>query len=179
MRLVLDACVLFPTVMREMLVGAAGRGLFQPVWSARILEEWARATHKLGPAAEPIARTEIALLRSDWPEAEVEFSDIDMDTLSLPDADDRHVLAAAIAAGADGIVTVNLKDFPTRVLGQYGLLRRNPDELLLEAFHTKGDMIPAVAQTMLARAEAASGRSQELRALLKRAKLPRLAKVLG
>ena len=56
MRAALDACVLFPTVLREVLTGAAAAGLYQPVWSDRILEEWARATAKLGPAAEVIAR---------------------------------------------------------------------------------------------------------------------------
>ena len=60
-RVVLDACVLFPTVMREVLLGCAAAGLFAPRWSARILEEWARATVKLGPGAEVYARGEIAL----------------------------------------------------------------------------------------------------------------------
>ena len=49
MRAVLDTCVIYPTVMREMLLGAARMGHFTPVWSARILEEWARAAGKLGP----------------------------------------------------------------------------------------------------------------------------------
>ena len=61
MRVLIDACVLYPTVMREVILGAARLGLFEPRWSDRILEEWARATVKLGPEAEVFARGEIAM----------------------------------------------------------------------------------------------------------------------
>lgn len=70
MKIVLDTCVLFPTVMREMLLGAAAEGHFIPLWSARILEEWARAAVRLGPTGEAQARGEIALLRANWPQSE-------------------------------------------------------------------------------------------------------------
>ncbi|MEM8879755.1 MAG: PIN domain-containing protein, partial [Pseudomonadota bacterium] len=52
----LDACVLYPTVLREVLLGVAEAGLYRPVWSARIVEEWARAAAKSGTAAEMQAR---------------------------------------------------------------------------------------------------------------------------
>ncbi len=72
MKLLLDACVLYPTVLREILIGCARAGLYTPpLWSARILEEWARATVKLGPQAEVFARGEIAMLRAVFPNAEV------------------------------------------------------------------------------------------------------------
>jgi hypothetical protein len=51
-------------------------------------------------------------------------------SLTLPDANDRHVLAAAICAGADVIVTYNLKDFPTTTLEQYGIEAQHPDEFI-------------------------------------------------
>ena len=65
-RILLDACVLYPTVMREMLIGVAGKGAFTPLWSPRILEEWARAARKIGPTGEAQARSEIALLKIRW-----------------------------------------------------------------------------------------------------------------
>src|SRR5947209_5049247 len=52
-------------------------------------------------------------------------------TLSLPDPDDRHVLAAAIRSRADVIVTANLQDFPDHVLTTYGLEARHPDEFIV------------------------------------------------
>ena len=172
MRAVLDACVLFPPVMREMLLGAAALGGFAPVWSERILEEWARATRRLPEAAETAARAEIALLRARFPEAAVMVPEELVAGLSLPDADDRHVLAAAIAGGADTLVTLNRADFPTRTLARHGILLRGPDDLLVELLHEGIDLAPI--------AEAARrGREAGVRAVLKRAGLPRLGKALG
>ena len=66
MKVLIDTCVLYPTVMRQMLLGAAEHGLFIPLWSDQILEEWARAARKLGPTGEAQARAEIALLKVRW-----------------------------------------------------------------------------------------------------------------
>ena len=176
-RVLLDACVLFPTVMREMLVGAAAAGGFAPVWSARILEEWARATRRLPEGAEAVARLEIALLREAWPDAEVAVEPDLVERLSLPDPDDRHVLAAAIAGGAEVLLTLNRADFPTRTLARHGILLREPDGFLTE-MAAEGVDIAAVAAAVQARAERASGRPQPIRALLKRTGLPRLGKAL-
>jgi predicted nucleic acid-binding protein len=175
---VLDACVLFPTVLREMLLGAAAVGAFRPVWSARLLEEWARATRRLPLGAEAVARAEIAAMRAAWPEAEVATSEELVETLSLPDPDDRHVLATAITAGAGSLVTRNRADFPPRALAPYHVLLRDPDGFLLE-YHRCGTDLGPVAREVQTRAETASGRPQPIRALLKRAGLPRLGKALG
>ncbi len=178
MRLVLDACVLVPTVMREMLLGAAGAGAFTPLWSARILEEWRRAAARFGGDAGAIAAAEIALLAGRWPGAAVDVGPVDA-ALHLPDADDVHVLAAALAGGAEAIVTLNARDFPGPALARRGLMRRAPDELLLEFAHAEPAAAMAVAGQVRARAEAASGRKQPLRPLLKRAGMPRLARHLA
>ncbi len=172
MKAVLDACVLFPPVMREMLVGAAERGGFAPVWSARIFEEWARATRRLPEGAESAARAEAARLRARFPAAEVAVPEELVASLSLPDPDDRHVLAAAIAGGADTLVTLNRGDFPTRTLARHGIVLREPDGLLVELLHDGIDLAPV--------AEAARrGRAAGVRAVLKRAGLPRLGKALA
>jgi hypothetical protein len=177
-RVALDACVLFPTVMREMLLGAAAAGGFQPVWSARILEEWARATRRLPEGAEAVARGEIAALRARWPEAEV-AEDADLEAmLALPDPADRHVLAAAITGGAEVLMTLNRGDFPARALARHGLLLREPDGFLVE-LHAEWLDLSGVAAEVQARAERASGRPQPIRPLLKRAGLPRLGKALA
>ena len=107
MKILLDACVLYPTVLREILIGVAREGLYRPLWSARILEEWARAAARLGPADEAIARGEVAALRAAFPQAEVAAQPGLEGRLHLPDPNDIHVLAAAIAAHADAIVTFN------------------------------------------------------------------------
>ncbi|QHQ34468.1 RSP_2648 family PIN domain-containing protein [Algicella marina] len=177
-RVLLDACVLYPTVLREILMGAADRGFFTPVWSARILEEWARAAARLGANGEAVARGEIALLRAVHPEAEVTYSFDLQREIELPDADDAHVLAAAVAGGADELLTFNLRDFPGRVLAGYGILPRGPDEFLLELFHNEAGFIE-VLEAVRVRTEKISGREQPMRALLKRLRLPRLGKAVG
>jgi len=177
MRALLDACVLYPTVLREILVGCAG--LYQPIWSERILEEWARATRKLGPGAEDVARGEIALLKAQHPGASVEPRASDVARLHLPDEDDIHVLAAAIAGSADVIVTLNAKDFPGQTLAGGGLGRQSPDEFLMDLWMDAPDAVAPVVARVHGVACEMSGEDLPLRGLLKRARVPRLGKALG
>ena len=179
MRVLLDACVLYPTVMREVLLGAAAAGFFTPLWSARILGEWAHAAAKAGPQVADSARVEIALLRDRWPGAEIDADPATEARLTLPDADDRHVLAAAISGRADTLCTVNLRDFPTRILTAEGVIRRDPDGLLLEFRQGDPAALEGAVRMVQARAEKLSGTAQPLRPLLKKAGLPRLGKALG
>ena len=178
MRAVLDACVLYPPILRAILLDTARAGAFAPLVSARILEEWARAAARRSPAAAAAARQEAALIRDRWPAAEI-AADPDLEaTLSLPDADDRHVLATAITGGADALVTLNVRDFPGRTLARHGMTLRTPDSLLVEL---AGDGWPVAtfAEAARAGAEAADGVPRGLRAMLRRAHLPRLGKALA
>ncbi|SIO13726.1 PIN domain-containing protein [Rhodovulum sp. ES.010] len=179
MKVLLDACVLYPTVLREILLGIAGQGLFTPLWSPRILEEWARAARKIGPTGEAQARAEIALVRAAWPAAEVAPRDGLEARLWLPDAADIHVLAAAIAGGADLILTFNARDFPRHVLAEEGLQREGPDGFLMELWLAHPAAVGDTVERVRAEAARLSGAPQETRALLKRARLPRLGKALG
>jgi hypothetical protein len=174
----LDACVLYPTVLREILIGCAEAGLYRPLWSPRVLEEWARAARKV-PGGETVARGEIAALRAAWPSAEVAPVDATMARLWLPDPDDVHVLAAASDAGADLLVTFNLRDFPKRDVAAEGLRAAGPDAVLMELWLAAPEAVAGVAERVRAVAEALSGERQEMRGLLKRARLPRLGKALG
>ena len=179
MKLLLDTCVIYPTVMRQMLLGAAKEGCFTPLWSPRILEEWARAARKLGPTGEAQARSEIALIRARWPKAEVKPAEGVQSRLWLPDEADIHVLAAAISGHADGIVTVNNKDFPRHTLSEEGLTRHTPDELLYGFWLDQPEAVESVGQNVLADANAMSDEVWDIRRLLKKARLPRIAKALA
>ena len=179
MKLLLDTCVLFPTVMREMLLGAARLGHFTPLWSARILGEWQRASVKLGPLGEAQAQSEIVMLRAAWPQSEVLPKPGLEARLWLPDEADIHVLAAAIAGSADAIVTLNNKDFPRQTLTEEGLQRLGPDQLLYETWVKDNAGMEQVGQQILTEANRLSGDTWEIRPLLKKARLPRLAKALA
>lgn len=179
MKILIDTCVLYPTVMREMVLGVARGGAFTPFWSARILEEWARAAVKLGPEGEVQARAEIALLRSAFPQAEVTVPDAMADRFWLPDANDIHVLAAAVVASADAVMTLNAKDFPKGVLAEEGLTRIDPDSYLMCVWRDEPDMVQSVGADVLSKARRLSGQSWAMRDLLKKARMPRLAKALS
>lgn len=178
MKIVIDACVLYPTVMREMVLGAAKTGAFVPLWSERILEEWARAARKLGPEGEPQARAEIAMVGRDFPGAVVKVPDGVAARLWLPDENDIHVLAAAVSASADAIMTLNAKDFPKGALAEEGLVRLDPDGHLYSLWLREPEAIETVALQVLAQARILSSQDWEMRTLLKKARLPRLAKAL-
>ncbi|WP_108835672.1 RSP_2648 family PIN domain-containing protein [Tateyamaria sp. Alg231-49] len=178
MKILIDANVLYPTVMREVVLGVAKTGLFTPQWSPRILEEWARAAIKLGPQGETQARGEIALLQAAWPGAEVRYPPELENRLWLPDPNDVHVLAAAIAGSSDAIMTVNAKDFPRNVLSEEGLHRADPDSYLQGCAEANPDLVAPVAQAVVEEARRLSGEPWTLRSLMKKARLPRFGKAV-
>lgn len=178
MRVLIDACVLYPTVMREVTLGAAKAGLFQARWSARLLEEWARASARFGSEQELFARAEIARVQALVPEASVR-PDLGLEArLWLPDANDVHVLAAAISGTCDVILTMNAKDFPHKILAEDGISRADPDGFLLGLFEGNPEVMRDVCDGVLAEAIRLSGEDWTLRKLLKKARLPRLGKAL-
>ena len=178
-RVLLDACVLYPTVMREILLGAAAEGLFDPLWSARVLEEWARAAARLGPEGEAVARGEIAAAQARWPRATVSVTEGLERRLWLPDPDDVHVLAAAIAGSADAILTMNAKDFPRGVLAEEGLLRLDPDHFLAGLAEQAPEPMTRIVEASVAEATRLSGEEWTAKTLLKKARLSILSKTLA
>lgn len=178
MRVVLDACVLVPTVLRQVLLGVAARGLYSPLWSARILEEWARASARFGAGAEVLARGEIAQAKAAFPAALVPEAPGVERRLWLPDPADVHVLAVAIAASADLIVTFNAADFPRATLAEEGLERQDPDQFLHGLWLARPDPVAEAVAEVADTARRLSGEDLPLRPLMKRAKLPRLGRAL-
>ena len=179
MKVVLDTCVIYPTVMRQMILGVAGQGVFTPLWSARIIEEWQRAVQKLGAEGVAQAGAEAALLAARWPAAEIRYPLSLEARLWLPDPADVHVLAAAVAGSADIILTLNAKDFPRNVLAEEGVGRADPDGFLHGMWQAQPELVASVAEGVLADANRLSGDRWDMRGLLKKARLPRLAKALA
>lgn len=175
---VIDACALYPTVLRQILLGCAERGLFTPIWSDRLLEEWTRAAARNGGALdEQIARTEALSANARFPNALTEKGD--ETPLWLPDPADIHVLATAIQAGAGAIITQNLRDFPARELSGYDVNAIAPDPFLMDLWLSNRAHVTEAVNHTHAEAERLSGQTLPIRALLKRARLPRLGKALS
>ena len=179
MKLLLDTCVLYPTVMREMLLGVADAGAFEPLWSAEIEGEWAHTAEKHEAGARAFAEGETAMLNARWPNARVRYGEGLKARLWLPDPNDIHVLAAAVSGSADAIITLNKKDFPAQILAEEGLSLMDPDAYLRGLWAAQPELVSSVAERILAQASALSGRTWEMRGLLKKARLPRLAKALS
>lgn len=137
---VFDACVLYPAPLRDFLMWLAMAGRFRARWTALIQDEWQRNLLKNRPDLEPaqLLRT-ISLMNQALPDAMVAGHEFLIDGLALPDADDRHVLAAAIHCNASVIVTFNGKDFPAKKLEIFQVEARHPDDFIDDLF----DLDPA------------------------------------
>ncbi|WP_415948254.1 PIN domain-containing protein [Streptomyces sp. KLOTTS4A1] len=114
---VYDACVLYPSTLRDLLIRTAQAGLVQAKWTDRILDEVFANLQANRPELDPakLARTRELMVRAVRNCLVKDYEPLEA-VLELPDADDRHVLAAAIKSQAQVIVTNNLKASPTRPL---------------------------------------------------------------
>lgn len=113
----------------------ASSGLFIARWTDQIHDEWIRNLLKNDPNRNPevLLRTR-KLMDANAPDALVQGYEGLIEGLDLPDKDDRHVLAAAIQGHAEGIITFNLKDFPSDKLSDFGISAIHPDEFLSDMF---------------------------------------------
>jgi len=127
---VLDACVLVPVSLADTLLRIAEKGLYRPLWSDRILAEAREAIEHVHPGAD--AGKRFADMKDAFSDALVTGWEGIQPGISLPDPDDRHVVAAAVTGGAQAIVTANLTDFPAAALGPLGLQAIHPDDFLLD-----------------------------------------------
>jgi hypothetical protein len=144
---VFDACVLYPAPWRDLLMWLALSGRFRARWTAEFHDEWVRNLHKNRPDLTPaLLRRTVDLMNQAVPDALVSGYEDLIDGLTLPDADDRHVLAAAIRCGASVIVTFNEQDFPKDLLAAYGVEVQNPDEFIDDLFDLDQAAVVAAAQ---------------------------------
>ena len=126
-RAVLDANVLFPFTLRDTLLRVAAAGYFQLYWSDEILDETSRNLVATGTITAEQAEHLIKTMTRAFPESMVEDYESLMDAMPN-DEKDRHVAAAAVKAGAEIIVTHNLRDFQMLPEGIEG---QSPDDFLL------------------------------------------------
>jgi len=145
---VLDACVLYPAPLRDLLLQLALNDLYRARWTDQIHAEWIRnvLANRSDLRVEQLERTR-ELMNSHVRDCLVTGYEPLVETLSLPDAGDRHVLAAAIYSHSTKIITFNLKDFPSRKLAGYGIKAVHPDEFIAGLIENNGDeVLQAVAK---------------------------------
>ncbi|MFN3648309.1 MAG: PIN domain-containing protein [Armatimonadota bacterium] len=136
-----DACVLYPAPLRDLLVRLAVTDLVRARWTDTIHEEWIRNVleDRKDLTRAQLERTR-QLMNANVRDCLITgFEDL-IPALSLPDPNDRHVLAAAIRGRVEVIVTFNQSDFPPSVLTQYDIVAQHPDEFVVHLL----DLAPSV-----------------------------------
>jgi PIN domain len=154
---VFDACILYPFHLRNIIVQAAVDRLVEARWTDAIHDEWIRNLTVNAPAI-PRERLLITrrLMSDALPTAMVSGYEEHLPRISLPDPNDRHVVAAAIAAKATLILTWNLRHFPASELKKFGLRRMTPDAFLSDLF----DQVSQLVTSSLANARHNLNKSQ-------------------
>jgi hypothetical protein len=127
-----DANALYGATVRSLLVTLAQTDLFRARWTYDIHAEWMNALRQKRPDIDPLKLEAVRdLMIEAVPDSIVTGYEAMIPTLDLPDAKDRHVLAAAIKGRADVIVTWNIKDFPADTLAAYDMHAETPDEFIM------------------------------------------------
>jgi predicted nucleic acid-binding protein len=142
-----DANVLYPSGLRNFLMHLALTDIFSAHWSADVHEERMRnlIKNRRDLTRAQLERTR-QLMDKALPDALVTGYEDRIASIELPDRDDRHVLAAAIRCGASVIVTMNLRDFPNSVLGNFGIEAQHPDEFVLSLLEISPDLVADAAR---------------------------------
>lgn len=169
---ILDANTLYPAPLRDLLLSLAIEGLYHARWTARIHEEWVRNLIGNRPELKPRLGALVELMNRSVPDCLVENDEGLITGLVLPDPDDRHVLAAAIAGHADAIVTFNLKDFPADALDSHQIEAIHPDDFVLNQLELRPFEALAAVKKMRARLNRPPQTAAELIATLERSGLP-------
>jgi predicted nucleic acid-binding protein len=128
---ILDACVLYPAPVRDLLLQLGSSYLYKPMWTEVIQEEWVRNLLLKRPdlTREQLQKT-VALMNQCFPDSNVENFEELIPSFTLPDPDDRHLLAAAVRCRADVVITYNLRDLPADYLGRYDVEPQHPDQFI-------------------------------------------------
>lgn len=174
---VLDANVLFPFRVRDVLLTFAHDGLFRARFTEQIMAEWTENLLDLKPHLAESIRSQVDMIRQHFDECFVTGHMALVEGLDMPDKGDRHVLAAAIRCSAQVIVTENKRDFPAAVLEEYDIEVLGADEMLVNTY----ELFPVEAARALgrirARYEKPAMSVSEFLLDLTRAGLPKLAAI--
>jgi len=171
----LDANVLYPFLMRDVLLSLAAAGLYRVQWTDEITDEWLGHLQKSKPQKAGKLQQTVETMGKAFPEAIIDKYEALIPGLNLPDPDDRHVLAAAIKGGAHAIVTCNAKDFPAQELSKYDLEVLSPDKFLVNTFQLYPDDAVRALRKMRERYEKPACTAEELLLALARSNLVQLA----
>lgn len=176
---VLDACVLYPAPLRDLLLCLGEAGLFRARWTLRIQDEWIRSLAGKRPDLDPVRLRGTAekMVRA-IEDSLIDNADSLIESLTLPDPDDRHILAAGIVGHADAIITFNLKDFPESVVRNYGIEVLHPDDFLVAQYDLDPIRFLSVVKAMRERLRKPPKSAGELIHTFEQQSLPQTCEIL-
>ena len=175
-----DASVLYPAPLRDLLMQLALSDLYSAHWTRDIHDEWIRSVlgNRSDLTSEQLQRTR-KLMDNSVRDCLVKNYRTLIPSLDLPDPDDRHVLAAAIVANADVIVTYNLRDFPRENLEIYGIRAQHPNEFLGHLINLAPSVVYSAVAAVRARLRNPPKSTGEYIDTIKQQQLPQTAAALG
>jgi predicted nucleic acid-binding protein len=133
MKILLDANVLYPPTLRDLILFMSKDGLIQPYWSAKIIEEWTISVSRQLSTTQRKSLKEVQEeMFTTFPYGLIQDYEYLIDIIHLNDVDDRHVSAAAIHGKVDLLLTFNTKDFPKSGLRKHGITPVHPDRFLCD-----------------------------------------------
>ena len=123
--------------------------LYRAKWTNAIHDEWIRnvLARRTDLTQDQLERTK-KLMNENVRDCLVENYEQLIPALTLPDPNDRHVLAAAIRSSASVIVTFNLKDFPEKNLKKYGIEAQHPDNFIMHLLDLSSDSVCNAIRTL-------------------------------
>lgn len=175
----LDANVLYPAALRDVLVTLAAFDVYAPRWTNLIHDEWIRNIVLNRPDTNR-ARLEDTRRAMELaiPGALVEGFESLVATLQLPDPNDRHVLAAAIKAKVQVLVTFNRKDFPRAELNKWNIQVQSPDEFSCDLFASNPQLVLEALGNQRARLKKPPLSPEQFLSNLRLQRLPRFVAAL-
>ena len=176
----LDACVLHPMATADALMSLASAGLYAAKWSRTVEAEWIASIEERRPDLRgrlDYRRDQMREAVPNWEVEERAWQSLAAG-LTLPDPNDAHVLAAALAGHADCIVTANLRDFPIDVVGPLGIEIIHPDQFIVAQWDLDQLVAVAAFKRMRARWQIPQATAEDVAAAIERAGLPATAQRL-
>ena len=180
--LVLDACVMMSGLLRPLLLNLAKTGLFDPLWTDKIGQEWQRNAARLWPIDPELLKTEWHSMQEQFPTANMGDVTLFEASLKHTDRKDKHVAATGIAAVANvqsgpiSVLTWNIKDFSRSELRRQQLGLIDPDRLFSQWWPTHRQILSNTLDLTVAELVSSGRRQAEpMLDMLRRDRLFRLA----
>jgi predicted nucleic acid-binding protein len=150
MNVLLDANVLYPPTLRDLILCLADQKLLAPFWTEKLIEEWVSSISKTLSLPKKKTLSDVVLeMQEKFPDAMVTDYENLIEGLKLKDDDDRHVFAAAIKSKVDFLLTFNIQDFPKSALRKFDIIPVHPDRFMSDIIRNHADIVLAAMQNQI------------------------------